>query len=105
MQAWNHDLFSPESFERYCEEHHVFKTTEDIQQFIANRTPEQARQDELEEQQEQVETAETDARNSRYLKEKCPTCSEPCDWFKKNAQNVQINQVPTRENEMENPKI
>ena len=40
---WNHDLFTPESFKRYCERHHVFKTTEDIQQLIANRTPEQAR--------------------------------------------------------------
>ena len=39
--GWNHDLFTPESFERYCEQHHVFKTTEDIQQLIANRTPEQ----------------------------------------------------------------
>jgi len=61
---WNHDLFTPESFQRYCDIHHVFKTTEDIQQFIANRTPEQARQDELEEQQEQAENAETDARNA-----------------------------------------
>ena len=43
--AWNHDLFTPESFQRYCERHHVFKTTEEIQQFIANRTPEQARQE------------------------------------------------------------
>jgi hypothetical protein len=80
---WNHDLFTPESFNRYCDIHHVFKTTEDIQQFIANRTPEQARQDELEEKQEQAENAETDARNARYLKEKCPTCAEKCDWFKK----------------------
>ncbi len=56
---WNHDLFTPESFNRFCDIHHVFKTTEDIQQFIANRTPEQARQDELEEQQEQAENAET----------------------------------------------
>ena len=59
--AWNHDLFTPKSFEHYCEEHHVFKTTEDIQQFIANRTPEQARQDELEEQ----------ARTSEKRRDRC----------------------------------
>ena len=95
--AWNHDLFTPESFQRYCDRHHVFKTTEDIQQLIANRTPEQARQDELEEQQEQAENAETDARNARYLKEKCPTCAEKCDWFKKISQNDQICQLPITE--------
>jgi hypothetical protein len=94
---WNHNLFTPESFERYCERHHVFKTTEDIQQFIANRTSEQARQDELEEQQEQAENAETDARNARYLKEKCPTCPEKCDWFKKISQTDQICQLPITE--------
>jgi hypothetical protein len=103
--AWNHDLFTPESFQRYCERHHVFKTTEDIQQLTANRTPEQARQDELEEQQEENEEKAATERNARYLKEKCPTCAEPCDWFKKNAQNVQINQLPTSENVTENPKI
>jgi hypothetical protein len=103
--AWNHDLFTPESFERYCDRHHVFKTTEDIQQFNANRTPEQARQDELEEQQEENEEKEAKQRNERYLKEKCPTCEDPCDWFKNNVQSVQINQLPTTENVTENPKI
>jgi hypothetical protein len=95
--AWNHDLFTPESFQRYCDIHHVFKTTEDIEQLIANRTPEQVRQDELEEQQEQAESAETDARNARYLKEKCPTCAEKCDWFKKISQNDQICQLSITE--------
>jgi hypothetical protein len=94
---WNHDLFTPESFNRYCDLHNVFKTTQDIQQFIANRTPEQVRQDELEEQQEQAENAETDARNARYLKEKCPTCAKKCDWFKKITQNDQICQLPIKE--------
>lgn len=102
---WNHDLFTPESFQRYCDRHHVFKTTDDIQQLTANRTAEQAKADELEEQQEQAENAEYDARNARYLKEKCPTCAEPCDWFRKNAQKVQIDQLPTAENVTENPKI
>jgi hypothetical protein len=99
--AWNHDLFTPESFQRYCERRHVFKTTKEIQQLTANRTPEQARQDELEEQQEQAENAEIDARDARYLKEKCPTCAERCDWFKKMTQNDQICQLPIRES----PKI
>jgi hypothetical protein len=103
--AWNHDLFTPESFKRYCDRHHVFKTTKDIQQFIANRTPEPARQDELEEQQEENEEKAATERNARYLKGKCPTCAEPCDWFKKNTQNVQINQLPTAESVTENPKI
>ena len=94
---WNHDLFTPESFERYCEQHHIFKTTEDIQQIIANRTPEQVKQDEIEEQQEQAENAETDARNARYLKEKCPICVEKCEWFKKISQNDQIYQLPITE--------
>jgi hypothetical protein len=93
----DHDLFTPQSFERYCNLHHVFKTTEDMQQFIADRTPKQARQDEFEEQQEQAENAETDARNARYLKEKCPTCAEKCYWFKKISQNDQIFQLPVSE--------
>ncbi len=100
--AWNHDLFTPESFERYCYHHHVFKTTEDIQQFIANRTPEQARQDELEEQQEEIEEKATAERNAHYLKEKCPTCPKQCDWFKKNGQNDQLSSA---EKITENPKI
>ncbi len=103
--AWNYDLFTPESFQRYCEQHHVFKTTEEIQQLTANRTPEQARQDELEEQQEENEEKAAMERNARYLKEKCPTCAEQCDWFKKMSQNVPINQLPTPENVTENPKI
>jgi hypothetical protein len=69
------------SFQRYCDRHHVFKTTEEIQQLTANRTAEQARADELEEQQEQAENAEIDARNARYLKEKCPACAEKCKWY------------------------
>ena len=95
--TWNHDLFTPQSFQRYCEQHHIFKTTEEIQQLVANRTPEQVRQDELEEQQEQAENEETDARNARYLKEKCPTCVEKCDWFKKISQNDQICSLPITE--------
>ena len=59
---WNHDLFTPESFQRYCEQHHVFKTTEEIQQLTANRTPEQARQEELQEQQEEKEEKAADWR-------------------------------------------
>jgi hypothetical protein len=103
--AWHRDLFTPESFQRYCEEHHVFKTTEDIQQLTANRTPEQAKADELDEQQIEADEKAADERNQRYLKEKCPTCKEPCDWFKKNTKNVQIDQLPTPENVTENPKI
>ncbi|MGA3289733.1 MAG: hypothetical protein ABSD42_05795 [Candidatus Bathyarchaeia archaeon] len=99
--AWNHDLFTPESFQRYCEQHHVFKTTEEIQQFIANRTPEQARQDELEEQQEEKEEKAAVERNARYLKEKCPTCAEQCDWFKKMSPNNQISPLQITES----PKI
>ncbi len=96
-EAWNHDLFTPESFQRYCEQHHVFKTTEDIQQLTANRTPEQARQDELEEQQEENEEKATAERNARYLKEKCPTCAKKCDWFKKISQNDHICQLALTE--------
>jgi len=96
--AWNHDLFTPQSFQRYCERHHVFKTTEEIQQLTANRTPEQARQDELEEQQEENEEKAAAERNARYLKEKCPTCAEKCDWFKKISQTDQICQLPITEN-------
>ena len=92
--AWNHDLFTPQSFQSYCERHHVFKTTEEIQQLTANRTPEQARQDELEEQQEENEEKAATERNARYLKEKCPTCAEKCDWFRKISQNDQICRLP-----------
>jgi hypothetical protein len=83
--AWNHDLFTPQSFQRYCEQHHVFKTTEEIQQLTANRTPEQERQVELEELQEEKEEKAATERNARYLKEKCPTCAEKCAWFKENV--------------------
>jgi hypothetical protein len=96
--AWNHDLFTPQSFQRYCEQHHVFKTTEEFQQLIANRTPEQAMQDELEEQQEENEEKATTQRNTRYLKEKCPTCAKKCDWFKKISQTTQICQLPITRN-------
>jgi hypothetical protein len=99
--AWNHDLFTPESFQRYCEQHHIFKTTEEIQQLNANRTPEQARQEELDELQEEKEEKVTAERNSRYLKEKCPTCKEKCNWYKKNTQNGPISQLAI----MESPKI
>jgi hypothetical protein len=95
--AWNHDLFTPESFQRYCEQHHIFKTTEDIQQLTANRTPDQAKQEELEEQQEEQEEKATAERNARYLKEKCPTCTEKCDWFREISQNDQICQLTFRE--------
>jgi hypothetical protein len=95
---WHHDLFTPESFQRYCERHHVFKTTEEIQQLTANRTPEQARQDELEEQQEENEGKAAMKRNAHYLKEKCPTCAEKCDWFKKISQSETICQLPIKEN-------
>jgi hypothetical protein len=95
---WNHDLFTPESFQRYCEQHHLFKTTEDLQQLIANRTPEQAKQDELDEQQEENEEKAATERNARYLKEKCPTCAEKCDWFKKISQTDQISQFPITRN-------
>jgi hypothetical protein len=96
--AWNHDLFTPQSFQRYCEQHHLFKTTGKIQQLIANRTPEQAKQDELEEQQEENEKKTATKRNARYLKEKCPTCAERCGWFKKISQTDQICQLPITEN-------
>jgi hypothetical protein len=99
---WKRDLFTPESFQRYCERHHVFKTTEEVQQLTANRTVEQARQDELDEQQEENEEKAATERNARYLKEKCPRCAEPCDWFKKMSQNVPLT---TAENVTENPKI
>ena len=98
---WNHDLFTPESFQRYCEQHHIFKTTEDIQQLNANRTPEQARQEELDELQEEKEEKATAERNARHLKEKCPTCQEKCGWYKKNTQNRLNFQLPI----MESPKI
>ncbi len=94
--AWNHDLFTTESFQRYCEQHHVFKTTEEIQQLNANRTPEQARQEALEEQQEENEEKAAAERNARYLREKCPKCVEKCDWFWK-TQSDQFCQLTFRE--------
>jgi hypothetical protein len=95
--AWNHDLFTPQSFQRYCEQHHIFKTTAEIQQLNTNRTPEQARQEELEDQRDDdIERAAME-RNARYLKEKCPTCKEKCDWFMKIPENDQICQLSFRE--------
>jgi hypothetical protein len=95
--AWNHDLFTPQSFERYCQQHHLFKITEDIQQLNANRTPEQARQEELDELQEEREEKAATVRNARYLKEKCPSCEEKCSWFKRNSLNDPISQSPVTE--------
>jgi transposase len=51
-------------------------------------------QDELEEQQEENEEKAARERNARYLKEKCPTCAEKRDWFKKISQTEQICQLP-----------
>ncbi len=96
--VWNHNLFTPESFQRYCEQHHVFKTTQELEQLTAGRTPEQARQEELEEQQEEAEEKAAAERNARYLKEKCPTCTEKCDWFWKLPQNEQFSKSTFREN-------
>jgi hypothetical protein len=95
--VWNHELFTPKSFQSYCERHHVFKTTEEIEQLNANRTPEQARQEELEGQQEENLEKAAAERNTRYLKEKCPTCKEKCDWFMRLPQNDQICQLTFRE--------
>src|SRR4030067_1929643 len=73
-EAWHRDLFTPESFQRYCEEHHVFKTTEAIQQLTANRTPEQAKANELDEQQIEADEKADNERNQRYLKKQCAMC-------------------------------
>jgi hypothetical protein len=56
----------------------------------------------LEEHQEEKEEKETEKRKERYLKKKCPMCADPCDWFKKNAQNVQLSTAEKSNRESNN---
>ena len=76
-------LFSPESFSEYLDKSGVFKTQVDLEEMLKNRTPEQVMEDELSEQEDNVENAKEEARNTVYLKEKCPTCNQKCTWFEK----------------------
>jgi hypothetical protein len=83
---WRKDWLSPESFERYSKKTHLTKTTEEIEQMLTNRTPEQIAQDEIEEQKDQEEQRKDEELDMRYLKEKCPTCPKKCDWYTKQTQ-------------------
>jgi hypothetical protein len=81
---WNRDLFTPKSFQQYIEEHRPLRTYDQIieAQLAAGKTMEQIRQEEkAEEEQEKKDNAEDDAKNAKYLKEKCPGCTEKCKWY------------------------
>lgn len=80
------EWFSKESFYRYSERHHLTKSMEEIQQELANRTPDQIAKDEIEEQKEQEEDRKWEEQDKRYLKEKCPTCPTKCKWYNKQTQ-------------------
>ena len=81
---WNRDLFTRKSFEQYIDKHRPIRTYEQIieAQLAAGKTMEQIKQEEKEEAElEAKETAEDDAKNAKYLKEKCPGCKEKCKWY------------------------
>ena len=79
---WDKNLFTEKSYHDYVEQH--FKTF---------KLP-QMSQAEIEEAERQ-EQADIEF-DRQVLKEKCPTCSNPCDWYKeelkKMSQNVAKNQ-------------
>ena len=81
---WNRDLFTRKSFEQYIDKHRPIRTYEQIieAQLAAGKTMEQIKQEEKAEAELEVkEIAEDEARNAKYLKEKCPGCKEKCKWY------------------------
>jgi hypothetical protein len=81
---WNRDLFTRKSFEQYIDKHRPIRTYEQIieAQLAAGKTMEQIKQEEKAEAELEVkEIAEDEARNAKYLKEKCPGCTEKCKWY------------------------
>jgi hypothetical protein len=84
----NEGLFTPKSFSDYIEKKHFFKTTEELKEMIANRTPEQIAQDDIEVKAEEEENAKWIAQDAKFLKEKCPTCPSKCAWYKEQQQEV-----------------
>ncbi|MGD0071867.1 MAG: hypothetical protein ABSB71_09950 [Candidatus Bathyarchaeia archaeon] len=93
--TWRKDWLSAESFTRYMEKSHAFKTHEEIEKMVANRTPEQIAQDEIEEKAEEEEEAKWNAQDAKYLKEKCPTCLSKCKWYNEQARKAKP-QEPTK---------
>lgn len=65
---------SEESWENYYEAHERQRVADSI------REPSQK---ELEEEEEQIEreNAEEEAKDAKFLKEKCPACTEKCKWY------------------------
>jgi hypothetical protein len=79
---WDKNLFTEKSYNDYVEQH--FKTC---------KLPPMSKADIEEAERQEQADIEFDR---QVLKEKCPTCSNPCDWYeeelKKMSQNVAKNQ-------------
>ena len=68
---WRKDWLSPESYNRFYEEH---------KPHLADPTPEEEEEDAKLCEQEEREGRALDA---KFLREKCPTCTQKCTWFER----------------------
>ena len=79
---WDKNLFTEKSYHDYVEHH-----------FMTFKLPPMSQADIEETERQEQADIEFDR---QVLKEKCPTCSNPCDWYeeelKKMSQNVAKNQ-------------
>jgi len=79
MDSWRGDWFSDESFDRWLNAHPLPSSK-------LKSPKEEVREEEEEAKLTKKELRETEENNTRYLREKCPTCKEQCEWYKKQTQ-------------------
>jgi len=76
---WRRDLFTKESFTRFCDEH---------MKPLPELTPEQEKEMEKLEQLDR----EAEERELRLLAEKCVSCSEKCKWYSEQIEESKKNE-------------
>jgi hypothetical protein len=81
---WRRDLFTLESFSRFVDAHKR-PISEITAALNAGKSAEQiAKEDAEEEAKEEKQDQEDRDRDAKFLAEKCPTCTQKCDWYFKN---------------------
>ena len=81
--SWRKDWFSEESYDRWCKEHPItFKS-----KFSNEETNEREKDEDIWDTERKADVE----REERFLREKCPTCKEQCEWYKKQTQKGQKN--------------
>ena len=81
---WRKDLFTPESFSRFLDANER-PVSEIIAESNAGKSEEQiAREDAEEEAKEEKQEQDDRDKEAKFLAEKCPTCTQKCDWYFKN---------------------